>query len=226
MQIQKKFKILFTLTLLFINGTIFAQSLTVLGGGNYTNLAYKQGSGADIEDTYKEKIGFHVGAYLDYVLNKDKSQEIVVEGGLLFDTKGSVQDQSEIGIPIENTWSTYYVDVPVLLKYRYRFRSLNKVYIGVGPYVGFGLFGNKKIKQEGQDQTSESIKWGNDDAQHDMKRLDYGATARVGFLAVSGLDISVSYDYGIPNIASMGRNIEMKNRVMRLSVGYNFSLVD
>ncbi len=221
-----KFKILITAALFLINSGIFAQSLTVFGGGNYTNVAYQQGSGAAIEDTYNWKIGFHVGAYLDYVLNKDRSQEIVVEGGLLFDTKGSVQDLSEIGIPIENTWSTYYVDVPVFLKYRYRFRSLNKVYIGVGPYVGVGLFGNKKIKQDGQEESSEGIKWGNDDAQHDMKRLDYGATARVGFLTVSGFDISVSYDYGIPNIATMGKNIEMKNRVMRLSVGYNFSLVN
>lgn len=224
-----KFKILITAALFLISGGIFAQSLTVLGGGNYTNVAYQQGSGAAIEDTYNWKIGFHVGAYLDYVLNKDKSNELVIEGGLLFDTKGSVQDQTEIGLPIENKWNTYYVDVPLLFKYRYRFRSLNKVYVAVGPYVGIGLFGKRTQTQtiDGQSNTEKfTIKWGDDDAIHDMKRLDYGATARIGFLAVNGLDIAVSYDYGLPNIASMGSNIEMNNQVMRLSVGYHFSLVD
>jgi len=223
-------KIIAFLTLMLIAGTIYAQNLTVIGGGNYTNVAYKQGEGgSSIEDTYKGKIGFHAGAYIDLVLKKNRRQELVTEAGLLFDTKGAVQEYSQPNISFKNTTNLFYVDVPVYIKYRYRFRSLNKVYLGIGPYVGLGLLGNSKRTQTVNGETnSESIKikWGSDDAVHDLKRLDYGATIRAGYLAVSGLDISVSYDYGIPNIASMGENIEMKSRVLRLSVGYNFSMVD
>lgn len=223
-------KIIAFLTLMLIAGTIYAQNLTVIGGGNYTNVAYKQGEGgSSIEDTYNGKFGFHAGAYVDLVLKKKRQHELVTEAGLLFDTKGAVQEYSQANLSFKNTTNLFYVDVPVYIKYRYRFRSLNKVYLGVGPYVGFGLLGNSKRTQTIDGEThSESIKikWGSDDAVHDMKRLDYGATIRAGYLAVSGLDISVSYDYGIPNIASMGENIEMKSRVVRLSVGYNFSMVD
>lgn len=227
---QNQMKLIVLITLMLFSGTLFAQSLTIVGGGNYTELAYKQGSGGTaIEDTYKGKFGFNVGAYIDYVLTKNRSQELVVEGGLLFDSKGAVQEYAQSELSFTENTNLYYLDLPLFIKYRYRFRSLNKIYVGVGPYIGMGLFGNTNRTQTiggESDSEKETIKWGSDSAEHDMKRLDYGATARVGFLAVSGLDISLSYDYGIPNIATMGDNIEMKNRVLRLSVGYNLSLVD
>lgn len=228
MQIQ--FKLLTLILLLFCSGTIFAQSLSIVGGGNYTEVDYKQGDvGSAAEDTYNSKFGFHVGAYLDYVLSKDKSNELVVETGLLLDTKGAKQEVSVSSLSVENNINLYYADIPFYLKYRYRFRSLNKVYIGVGPFVGVGLFGNRTTTQTIDGVSTEEkdkIRWGSDETQHDMRRLDYGLTGRIGFLSVGGLDISASYDYGIPNIASMGDNIEMKSRVMRLSVGYHFSLED
>ena len=228
MQIQ--FKLLVIILLLFSSTGIYAQSLSIIGGGNYTEVDYKQGNvGSAAEDTYTGKFGFHAGAYLNYVLSKDKSNELVVETGLLFDTKGAKQEVAVSTLSVENNINLYYADIPLYLKYRYRFRSLNKVYIGVGPFVGVGLFGNRTTTQTIDGASTEEknkIRWGSDETQHDMKRLDYGLTGRLGFLSPGGLDISVSYDYGLPNIASMGDNIEMKSRVMRLSVGYHFSLVD
>lgn len=217
MQIQ--FKLLTSLILLFISGTVFAQSLSIVGGGNYTTVEVTSAR----SDTYSSKIGFHAGAYLDYVLKKDKSNELVIETGLLFDAKGAVQELS--GVNIEYNTSLYYADIPLYLKYRYRFRSLNKVYVGVGPYVGMGLFGT--IKGTGEDYSEkETVRWGSSTGDDHFKRLDYGLSARVGFLSVGGLDFAVSYDYGLPNISSLNDNDEMKSRMIRLSVGYHFSLVD
>ena len=74
-------------------------------------------------------------------------------------------------------------------------------------YLGFGLYGKATSTQTLNGESNEiqhKIKWGNDDENDDLKRYDYGVSARVGFYFDSGLDVSASYDYGIPNIASMG----------------------
>jgi hypothetical protein len=219
MQIQ--FKLLTSILLFFISGTICAQGLSIVGGGNYSDVAVSSAK----EKYYEAKFGFHAGAYLDYVLKKDKSNELVVETGLLFDSKGAVQEQaSNIGTIKYNT-TLYYADIPLYFKYRYRFRSLHKVYVGAGPYIGVGLFGNINATIIDESQ-KENVRWGSNVGEDHFKRLDYGLSARAGFLAVGGLDFSFSYDYGIPNISVISKNDEIKSRMMRLSVGYHFSLTD
>lgn len=209
--------------------TSVAQGVTVVAGGNYTNIAYDQGSGTGVEDTYKDKLGFHAGAYLDYVINKDRRQELVFETGLLFDSKGAKQEFQIGELNQQVVTNLFYIDVPFYLQYRYRFRNLNKIYAGIGPFVGFGLSGKATSTQTLNGESNEiqhKIKWGNDDENDVLKRYDYGVSARVGFYFDSGLDVSASYDYGIPNIASMGENIKMRSRVLRVSLGYTFSWAD
>lgn len=222
-------KSLFILAFIAFTYTSVAQSVTVVAGGNYTNVAYDQGNGTGIEDTYKDKIGFHAGAYFDYVINKDRRQELVFETGLLFDSKGAKKEFNISDYSSKEVTSLYYIDVPFYIQYRYRFRNLNKIYLGIGPYAGLGLFGNTVTTQNLGGESNEiqhKIKWGNDDENDDLKRFDYGVSARVGFHFDGGLDVSASYDYGIPSIASMGENIKMRSRVLRVSLGYTFSLVD
>lgn len=226
---KNQIKSLFVIILMAISFHSNSQSLTIVAGGNYTNLNYNQGSGTALEDSYKSIPGFHVGGYLDYVVIKDKRQEIVLEAGLLFDTKGTKNDYIIGDFSNKETLNLYYLDLPIYIGYRYRFRNLNKIHFGIGPYAGFGLFGNSIKTQTLGGVTTEDkvkIKWGGDNEYDDLKRLDYGVSAKAGFYFDRGLDISVSYDYGLPNIASMGSTIEMNNRVLRFSIGYTFSLDD
>lgn len=219
--------LIFVLTLFAYSS--FSQSITLVAGGNYTNVAYEQGTGATVEDTYKGKPGFHAGAYYDHVISKDRRQELLFEAGLLFDSKGATQEYTLNDYSSKHVTNLYYVDVPLYLQYRYRFRNRNKIYIGAGPYVGMGLFGKTKSTYslaDSEEVVEHKIKWGSDVEENDLKRLDYGVSARAGYHFDDGLDISASYDYGIPNIASMGENISMKSRVLRLTLGYTFSLYD
>jgi hypothetical protein len=100
------------------------------------------------------------------------------------------------------------------VKYLHRFRSRNKLYVGAGPFVGMGLFGNADLTND-----SKSLKFGNDPNEHDYKRLDYGVTGKVGFLFLNGFNMCVSYDYGFADIKPLD-NQEAKTRVLRLSLGY------
>lgn len=216
---------------LFILGTekVMAQypSVTFFGGANMASTDMKFGSESTaIEESYKALYGMNIGAMFEYVLNKDRSQEIAVEGGLLFETKGFHQKLEETSYSHSNKTTLYFLDVPVYLKYIYRFRSLNKIYIGAGAFAGAGLFGNESItfQYEGADKTSnsESVDWGTDGI---YKRLDYGVTGKVGFLIDNGLNICVSYDYGLADIAQVDTQ-EAKTRVLRLSLGYTLKFDD
>lgn len=217
-------------TLLLASLVLFAcaaqAQITILGGGSLNSVSYTQKGGDNIEDTYTSKFGFHGGVAVDFVLSGNRKEEIVFEAGLLADTKGAKQEYSIGELSTDNTTNLYYVDVPLYLKYRYKLRSRDKVYAGIGAFVGAGVYGKLTgtvVDELGQvTEVSQTVSWDTDESPLDLKRLDYGASVKVGYLADNGLNISASYDYGIPNIASMGENIEIKTRVARISLGYTF----
>lgn len=225
-------KIFFTSILLVFIFSVFAQSrsLTFLGGLNVADISIKYGnSPADIEDTYKLKMAFHGGVLFDKVFSKDRKRELSVESGLLFDLKGVKQELAEMGFQQNNSLILYYVDIPVYLKFSKKLRSRDKLYAGIGPYLGVGMFGEMENSYGGEDggsSSSETINWGSDETEDDLKRLDYGVAAKVGYLTYTGLNISASYDFGIANVSAAGANPELKHRVLRLSLAYTLKLDD
>lgn len=225
---MKPKKLLILSTLLFFVFSVRAQqhSLTVLGGLNVSNMSVKYGnSTANIEDSYKMKMAFHAGVLFDYVLTKDRHKELSIEPGLIFDAKGYKQ---ELSIGVEETLSAYYIDIPVYFKYSKKLRSRDKVYAGIGPYIGSGIFGKYERSydiEEVDGSESESIKWGSDPTEHDLKRFDYGVSAKIGYYSYGGLNFSASYDFGLPNV-SAAENPEFKHRILRVSLGYSFKFDD
>ncbi len=230
---MKPVRILIITALVMLVTKVQAQypSVTFFGGVNGASMSVKLGSTSTaMEDSYKMLLGINAGALYDHVLKKNRNEEFTVESGLIFENKGYNQDVSNDGLNIDNITTLYYLDIPVYLKYRYRFRNRNKIYFGAGPFVGYGLFGNTQYtySYEGTDPitNNESIDWGNDEAQDDYKRLDYGVTGKIGFLMDNGLNLSLSYDYGIPNIVTLDEIREEKTRIVRLSIGYTLKLND
>ena len=230
MKISAKLLLVSSLILFVFSVQAQTNSILFMAGGSASDMYIKLNkSTTDIEDSYKMKIGYHGGILYDYVLKKKRNEELSFETGFIFDTKGVDQQLDEGEFTIDNTFSLYYIDVPVMLKYIYRFRSLNKIYFGAGPFVGLGLTGSKEYTYayvNGEASTNnDAISWGND-PDNDFKRLDYGATAKVGFLHHNGFDVSVSYDYGIPNVAAASEVKTYKHRVLRLSIGYRLMFED
>ncbi len=205
------------------------RSLTFMGGLNVADMSVKYGnSNAAIEDTYKLKMAFHGGVLFDYVFTKDRKKELSFESGLIFDSKGVTQELAEGGFQQNNSMTLYYVDIPVYFKFTKKLRSRDKYYAGIGPYFGAGLFGtikNSYSDEGGGNSSSQAIKWGNNEIEDDLKRLDYGLAAKVGYLTYGGLNISASYDYGFANV-SADDNPELKHRVIRLSLAYTLKLDD
>lgn len=228
---MKPIRLIFLVLFSFVLSIVNAQehSLTVVGGLNMANMSVKYGSSnATVEDSYMMKMAYHGGALFNYVLSKDRKKELSIEPGLLFDAKGFKQELAVGILEQENTLTAHYADIPVYFRYTKKLRSRDKVYVGAGPYLGVGLFGTIKNTYSGDEaggSSSENISWGSDASDDDMKRLDYGLSARMGYQSYGGLNFSASYDFGLPNV-SAADTPEFKHRVFRISLGYSFTFED
>lgn len=212
MQIQLKH--ILVLFLVIVSGKVFSQEIVVFTGGDHVTGVFEYGENlAGIDKNYIG-FGFHGGASFESVITKTRKQELLFSLSLMGDYRMVKQETAGGG---ENKANLFYVNTPAYVFYRYKLRSRDKVYGGIGPFMGLGLFGNIM---------GDNVKWGSEEGVSHLKRLDYGVSGKIGFRGYSGLDISVSYDYSIPDIFSLFESGSLHNRVLRLSVGYAFSLVD
>ena len=95
--------------------------------------------------------------------------------------------------------------------------SSGKIFIGAGPYVGFGIDGVQKPANidlyKKNKETVKSI----------MQRWDVGLSPILGYEFNNGLIISGSYQAGFINQMSAEKdNMSMKCRMFSLGIGYKF----
>ena len=197
-----------------------AQTFGLKGGLNLANMLEK-----DDDDTYsndyKMNPGFHIGATVDLPFNDFLS----FESGLLLTTKGMTYEDEIMGVDVSAKANLYYLDIPLTLKASYDLSDGLKMFGAVGPSVGVGLSGKMKVTAEYQGETEteeEDIKWGNDEDNDDLKRLDLGLTFGGG-VEINAIQIGISYDLGLSNISAyQDYGATSKNRVLKFSVGYRF----
>lgn len=213
------------------SGSIRSQnnSITFWGGFNAAGMSVSSEAEESIASkSYQSIGGFHVGATYNYFIKENNNSEFILESGLILENKGSKKTLEESSLSLDRTFRLYYLDVPVYFNYRYRLNNRHKVYIGVGPYVGVGIFGNKHISFAfGDDDPStnnQKIKWGSNVEEDDLKRLDYGLSGKVGYLFNETVNVAISYDYGLPNISTKSDTESFKNRLLRISLAYTLRL--
>lgn len=100
-------------------------------------------------------------------------------------------------------------------------------FIGVGPYVGFNISGKQKSTGTIFGFTAESerdLKFGND-ANDDLKSVDFGLNGLVGYQFTSGFNIGAGYGLGLSNLipdSEPNGSTKINNRVLSFSVGFAF----
>lgn len=200
-----------------------AQSVALKGGLNLSTMLIK-----DNDDTYSDDFklnpGFNVGATVDVPVAGIFS----LETGALLSTRGFRINEKETSdgytIEMKETMNLYYLEVPVMAKLTFDVGSV-KINGILGPYFGVGLFGNAKLELSGGGETFKdeyAIHWGSDEAEDDLKRLDYGATIGAG-VDISGVLLGVTYNYGLANISAYTEDgATTNNRTLAISVGYRF----
>lgn len=195
-----------------------AQTFTVKAGFSMADMKEK-GDGMLVPD-YDMKPGFHAGVAADIPLNNFLS----IEPALLYSNKGAKYKGDILGSDFDAKVNLHYLDIPVNFKVFTQMDGGLRIYAAAGPYMGIGLAGKvkTKISEQGIEETeNEKVKWGSGD-DNMLRRLDFGTTFGAG-VEVKQLQIGLSYDLGLANIAASHEdNSSLKNRVLKLSVGWVF----
>lgn len=168
------------------------------------NLAKMQFSAEGISMSPSNITNFYVTGYLDAPI----APSLSIQPGISLQGKGmSIKVLDE-----KASTNLMYLEIPVNFVY-YLPAGSGDVFIGAGPYAGFGLSGKEKFDGE-----SENVEWGGDDG---LKRFDAGANFLVGYKLSNGFLINAGYGLGLVNAAPTDEG-SVKNRVLSFGVGFQF----
>lgn len=204
------------------NSLLFAQKFGIRAGGNASTMLMK-----DNDNTYTSTPipGFHVGVFYNYELKNTLSFQPEIH----FTTKGTANkysyDSGFLGmVDSKVELTTYYLDIPLNVKSTFDLFK-NKMYVTLGPVIGIGLAGKYKNSMTLMGETttdSGDIKFGSNADSDDMKRLDVGIGAGVGY-QLNHLQFGINYNYGLLNVSANTSNGTINyNRNLSVTIGYTF----
>lgn len=204
------------------NFLLFAQKFGVRAGGNASTMLMK-----DNDNTYTSTPipGFHVGVFYNFELKNTLSFQPEIH----FTSKGTssmLSGAAVIGFPVDSKveLTTYYLDIPLNVKSTFDLFK-NKMYVTLGPVIGIGLAGKYKNSMTLMGETttdSGDIKFGSNADSDDMKRLDVGIGAGVGY-QISNAQFGINYNHGLMNIAANTSNGSIfNNRSLNVTIAYTF----
>lgn len=183
--------------------------LGVKAGLNLANMNYS--GSLDALDT-KLLATFQAGLIAEIEL----SEQIAIQPGLLLVGKGSRQEANN---DFTAKFNPIYLQAPVNVLYK-----TSIFYAGVGPYVGFGLFGNARIKVPGLIDQNTQIHFGST-ADDDYSALDYGLNLEAG-VKLGQIRLGAGYALGMANMVPKDRRNgvdgSVKNAVISINAAYMF----
>jgi hypothetical protein len=165
----------------------------------------------------KAKIGFHVGAKVEYSLSQTYNG-LYIYSGALFSLKGGKKEYGYYpkGTGMKDKESNYFLEVPVHLGYRHAFNKHLAIFGTLGPYMGVGLFGKYKV-----DSHIKSDRMDVYGSEGYLNRFDFGLGAQVGIEISRKVQFALGYDRGLKDMIK-AKNGEYKNRNFKVSCAYIF----
>ncbi len=167
---------------------------------------------------YGPKIGYQFGILAEMKL----SPHLSIQPALLLSSKGvtykaELHDLSGLYIKtIRTKQSLDYLELPLLGLYKRPLKNGAKLYAGLGPYMGVGLFSNTRII--GYDKQEPGFFDESDRETFPFDRLDIGVSGAVG-VEVGRFVFGINFNRGIKPLAKDTNN---HNNTLGLTVGYFF----
>jgi hypothetical protein len=184
-------RILMIVSVLGVAQFSFAQKLQEVGlrgGFSYSSLNLSQG-GKLIGTTYHLAVGYHIGGYALFKINKKFS----LQPELLY----SVQGQYFTNVTYSNLKTTLnYINIPVMLKY-YPVGSLN---IQVGPQLGILASAKGDLVPYDNSGNISGRPVFNQDLSGYLKSIDFAIAFGAGITLPGNIDLNVRYNVGITDI--------------------------
>jgi hypothetical protein len=165
----------------------------------------------DVIGNSDTRFGFNLGVFTEI----DLSDKFILQPELLLSTQGGEFETSEDGNREAATLKINYLNIPLMVKYAVS----DKIALEFGPQVGFLL----SAKRESEITSNGTTVSENVDINEFYKSIDYGLNFGTSFNVVENIMIAARYNIGLSNIfEAEGDDIEVKNRVFSVSVGYRF----
>ncbi|WP_028298505.1 outer membrane beta-barrel protein [Olivibacter sitiensis] len=157
--------------------------------------------------------GVGVGGFV----HASPSKYFALEGGLNFQSLGSLLDYSEFG-KNKVTQHSYWLQIPLKAIAKLPLRDSSYFFLGAGPYGGIGLFGTNSFKSS-YSGTRTDFSFGDDGTQ---QRIDYGLNFTTGYRFKKGVSVNAGYTWGLADIAPGSARYEQYNRAWTFGLGYHF----
>lgn len=154
------------------------------------------------------KCGFVGGLSADFAI----MESFYINSGVFFSMNGAKSDKDGN----ESTFNPMYIKIPVMASYRYNFNESLQWQLNFGPYFAFGVGGDVKEKEDGEEYKVDFF--GDDDDQFGGKRFDMGLGIGTG-VTWNKIFFGIQYDFGMTKVV---KDIKGKNSAFSVSVGYNF----
>lgn len=212
-------KLLLVVVAAMMVGAVSAQEwqkniLGVRVGANVANM------NVDLLDT-KARVNAHVG--VSYERQLLKNLPLYLETGLQLTNKGFKFEYSDWEEGTSTKTTATYLEVPVMVNYKFNIQDVVTVYPSAGFYYAYGIAGKSKATEtyDGESESYEDDTFGDEG----MKRSDVGF--RVGVSAVwKQFVFGIGYEGGFTDLGGSDEedliSIKCKNTNFFISVGYNF----
>lgn len=193
--------------------TLSAQTtIGITAGVTFANVTVKS---QGISASFKLKPGFTAGV----LLNAPLSANFILQPALNFVQKGyKIKD-----VEGTETVTLNYLEVPLNIVYSPK--KNEGFFIGAGPSIAYGISGKDKVTNTGSTMTdlNDKIKFGS--GADELKGLDFGVNALVGYRLAGGFMISVNYNHSLGKLNNddgSGENGTIKNNYFSFKIGYAF----
>jgi hypothetical protein len=190
------------ITLLVLSATIVFAQAPKFGFKAGLNLNNVSTNDHDLKHELAGRTSIHLGVITDFKMSKSLSFQPQV----LFSGRGAKIDHGDH----KDVYAFNSLEIP--LNFTYRKNASKGVFLGVGPSLGYNLSG--KVKG---DHDSEDIVFGSGDGE--IKRLDLGLNALIGYQFSNKYFVSTNYSSGLSNWSNES-NSTWKNNIVGISVGF------
>ncbi|MGB3180218.1 MAG: porin family protein [Cyclobacteriaceae bacterium] len=207
-----------------LSGSLYAQDPVRIGiraGGSFANQQYESDALVDFGFDPESRLGYEAGLVLDAPLGRT----LTFQPALLVSQKGYRFEEDNVAGRIDIESRPLYIQMPLPFLVRSSPGPI-RFLIGAGPYVAYGIGGNVESKSTIADLVEVfnegDISWG-DSSDDNYRPFDAGAVFMAG-VEVSGLQLNITYEYGMVNILPQGNDDNyIHNRVLSGSVSFFLS---
>ena len=207
--------ILIAILLLIFSTVVFAQGITGKGIKVGLNLANWTGDDADFTgdlDDKKIRTGFVFGGFITYEINETFS----LQPEVYYSMMGVKYESSIEGEDFTVTFKTDYIQIPILAKFNLSTKNNVKPNIFIGPALSINL--NAKYEMEVVGQTIEGDM---KDFGMDIKSTDFGLVFGAG-VNFGKISVDARYNLGLSTIPDTEEDVDIKNSVISIMLGYSF----